>query len=193
MRKISILLVAASLALVSCSSGGSKAPRNLDNACSIKKQKKSWFKDLNRVERKWGVPKSIILATVYQESKFDADARTPYRWSLGVIPMGRASSAYGYSQALDGTWDWYKKDTGRRGAKRNDFGDSVDFIGWYFNQTLEKNGVSKSNAYAQYLNYHDGHAGYRRGTYRSKAWLIDVARSVETRSILYQNQLNRCS
>ena len=41
------------------------------------------------------------------------------------------SSAYGYAQALEGTWDDYRKDTGRRGADRDDFADSSDFIGWY--------------------------------------------------------------
>lgn len=193
MKKIAIILVAASIVLTSCSGGGSNVPRNLDNACSIKKQRKSWYKDMVRAERRWGVPVPVMMATIYQESKFDAKARTPYKWALKVIPMGRQSSAYGYAQALDGTWDWYRKETGKRGAKRDRFGDAVDFMGWYMNESNKRNGISKHDAYNQYLAYHDGHTGFKRGTYRRKAWLVRVAGSVQDRAILYSSQLSRCS
>ena len=33
------------------------------------------------------------------------------RYFLGIIPLGRESSAFGYAQALDGTWTDYKKAT----------------------------------------------------------------------------------
>ena len=127
-----LLPLFALLLLVSCGSGDrDNPPRNLDDACSMKSQKSSWFKDLERVERKYQIPKASLLAMMYQESKFVANARTPQKYTLGVIPTGRVSSAYGYAQALDGTWDWYKDETGKRSAKRNDFGDAVDFMGWY--------------------------------------------------------------
>jgi hypothetical protein len=106
--------------------------------------------------------------------------------------MGRQSSAYGYAQALDGTWDWYRKETGKRGAKRDRFGDAVDFMGWYMNESNKRNGIAKNDAYNQYLAYHDGHTGFRRGTYRRKAWLVRVAGSVQDRAILYSSQLSRC-
>jgi len=156
MKKLALILVAAGFVITSCSGGGKDAPRNLDNACSIKKQRKSWFKELERTERKWGVPVPVMMATIYQESKFKGDARTPYKWKAKVIPMGRQSSAYGFAQALDATWDEYRKDQGRRGAKRN------------------------------------GHAGFRRGTYRRKAWLVRVAGTVQSRAIMYDSQLARC-
>ena len=61
------------------------------------------------------------MATIYTESSFRHNAKPPRKWYLGFIPGKRASSAYGYSQALDGTWDRYQKETGRWGASRTDF------------------------------------------------------------------------
>jgi len=177
MKKLALILVAAGFVITSCSGGGKDAPRNLDNACSIKKQRKSWFKELERTERKWGVPVPVMMATIYQESKFKGDARTPYKWKAKVIPMA---------------WDEYRKDQGRRGAKRNDFGDAVDFMGWYMDLSNQRNGIAKNDAYNQYLAYHDGHAGFRRGTYRRKAWLVRVAGTVQSRAIMYDSQLARC-
>ncbi|HGG05388.1 MAG TPA: lytic transglycosylase, partial [Aliiroseovarius sp.] len=120
------------------------------------------------------------------------DARTPFRFVLGVIPMGRQSSAYGFSQALDGTWDSYRKATGRRSAKRNKIRDASDFMGWYMNESLEKNGISLSDAKNQYLAYHEGRTGYARGSYKRKSWLLRVAEEVDTRAITYDQQLRNC-
>ena len=78
------------------------------------------------------------------------------------------SGAYGYTQALDGTWRWYQKDQQRFGASRSDFADAIDFIGWYNHKTQRKNGVPLSNTYALYLAYHEGHGGYRRKTYKNR-------------------------
>ena len=143
-------------------------------------------------ERKWGVPMHVQMATIYQESKFVGNARTPYRYVLGVLPMGRQSSAYGYAQALDATWKWYKRDTRRASAKRDNIRDAADFMGWYMNQTKERNGVALTDARNQYLAYHDGHTGFARGTYRRKSWLMRVAGEVETRSQMYKQQLEDC-
>ena len=93
------------LIVASCGGGSGSPPRNLDNACSIIKQRPEYLKAFRATERKWGVPMHVQMATIYQESRFRSDARTPHRFALGVIPLGRQSSAYGYSQALDGTWD----------------------------------------------------------------------------------------
>tara|TARA_R110002096_G_scaffold113077_7_gene246053 strand:+ start:3369 stop:3953 length:585 start_codon:yes stop_codon:yes gene_type:complete len=192
MTKPILILVAASFVLISCSTGGTKAPRNLDNACSIKDQRASWYKDMVRVERRWGVPVPVMMATIYQESKFEGKARTPYQWKANVIPMGRQSSAYGFAQAIDGTWDWYRDETGNRRAKRDRFSDAVDFMGWYMNESNKRVGIAKSDAYNQYLAYHDGQTGFRRGTYRKKAWLMRVAGSVSDRAVMYSAQLASC-
>ncbi|MBL4751574.1 MAG: transglycosylase SLT domain-containing protein [Amylibacter sp.] len=186
------LFLISTMILVSCSGSGKGPPRNLDNACSMKSQRLGWFKEMDKAERKWGVPTAVLLAAIYQESKFNPEARTPYRYALGVIPMGRQSSAYGYSQALDATWGEYKRAEGGFGAKRNNFADAVDFMGWYMDASERRNGISKYDMYNQYLAYHDGHTGYARGTYRKKAWLMRIAGEVEARAIMYQNQLRTC-
>lgn len=185
------LLLALVLVLAGCG-GGKHPPRNLDNACSIIDQRPQYLRALERTERRWGVPVHVQMAVIYQESKFDGDARTPYRFALGVIPMGRQSSAYGYSQALDGTWDEYKRETGRWRARRDDIDDATDFMGWYMNRTHEKLGIRLDDARNQYLAYHEGHTGYSRGSYRSKGWLVNVANSVGARSQTYKTQLERC-
>ncbi|MEO0830681.1 MAG: lytic transglycosylase [Pseudomonadota bacterium] len=178
--------------LVGCSGGGGKSPRNLDNACSIVSQRPEYLEAFRQTERKWGVPVAVQMATIYQESKFISDARTPYQWSLGVIPMGRMSSAYGYSQALDGTWEEYQEETRRPRAKRDSIDDATDFMGWYMTLTQERNGISLGDARNQYLAYHDGHTGYARGSYRSKPWLMRIAGEIEARAALYDTQLKSC-
>ncbi|PLS22669.1 transglycosylase SLT domain-containing protein [Neptunicoccus cionae] len=189
--KYSTILIAI-LILTACSGGRSDPPRNLDNACSILDEKRGWSRDLKKVERKYGVPGEVILATIYHESHFKSHARTPRKFTLGVIPMGRQSSAYGFAQAIDGTWDWYKRATGNRGAKRHNFDDAVDFMGWYMNESTKRNGIAKTDAYNQYLAYHQGHTGYKRGSYRNQQWLLNVAAKVQARAILYGAQLNTC-
>ncbi|MEE9427533.1 MAG: lytic transglycosylase [Paracoccaceae bacterium] len=178
--------------VTACGSANYSAPRNLDNACSIVNQRPAYLKAMKRSERKWGIPVHVQMATIFQESKFIGNARTPYQYALGIIPMGRQSSAYGFSQALDGTWDEYRSDTGNRGARRDDIAASTDFIGWYMAESSDELGISLSDASSQYLAYHEGRAGFARGSYRSKAWLRRIANAVDARSDTYQQQLQAC-
>ncbi len=180
------------LILAACGGGGGNPPRNLDDACSIAKQRPKYMKAFKQTERRWGVPVHVQMSTIYYESRFDADARTPHRYALGVIPMGRQSSAYGYAQALDGTWDDYRKSAGRRFAKRDNIKDASDFIGWYMNKSRSKNGIPLDDARNQYLAYHEGHAGYARGSHKSKSWLLRTAANVEARALMYEGQLRTC-
>jgi len=180
------------LLVASCGGGQSSAPRDLDNACTILKQRPEFYKAFRKVERKWGVPIHVQMATIYQESKFVADARTPFKYVLGVIPMGRQSSAYGYSQALDATWDEYRRAENRRTAKRDRIRDASDFMGWYMTQSKDRNGIPLSDARNQYLAYHEGHTGYSRQTYNRKAWLVAVAGKVDSRSAMYREQISSC-
>jgi hypothetical protein len=186
-RALALLLL-----LAACGGGYNSQPRNLDNACSIVRERPEYLKAFKATERRWGVPVHVQMATIYQESKFVGDAKTPYRYALGIIPMGRMSSAYGYSQALDGTWDEYRKETGRWSAKRDRMRDASDFMGWYMTRTRERNGIAMSDARNQYLAYHEGHTGYSRGSYNAKSWLVRVAGEVDRRAGMYQSQLATC-
>lgn len=172
--------------------GGKEPPRDLDNACSIVSQRPAYLRAMKASQKKWGVPVPVQMATIHQESKFDSDARTPHQYALGVIPMGRQSSAFGYAQALDGTWEEYQRTAGRRNAKRDNIKDATDFMGWYMNQTTNQLGISKSDARNQYLAYHEGRSGYARGSYRSKSWLVNVSNSVAARAVVYDRQLKAC-
>jgi len=189
-RPIRALLL---LLLVSgCGSAEFSAPRDLDNACSIVSQRPNYLNAMRRTEQRWGVPVPVQMATIYQESKFIGNARTPRKFTLGIIPMGRVSSAYGYSQALDGTWDEYKAKTGSWRAKRDDIDDATDFMGWYMAETQATLGISTADARNQYLAYHEGRTGYRRGSYNQKQWLMRVAGEVAQRATVYEAQLVSC-
>jgi hypothetical protein len=186
--RASILL----MLLASCGGGNYSAPRNLDNACAIVAERPQYFRAMKDTERRWGIPVHVQMATFHQESKFIGNARTPHRYALGVIPMGRQSSAYGYSQALDGTWEEYEEDQRRFGARRDRIDDAADFMGWYMDQSTEKLGISKWDAQAQYLAYHEGRTGYANQTYLGKPWLMDVSARVAERSEMYRAQLASC-
>lgn len=185
-------MVATLLLLAACSSSLGP-PRNITNACAIAQDRPSWIRAARATERKWGVPAHVMLATMWRESRFVPDARTPRKYALWVIPVGRVSSAYGYAQAIDGTWSWYRQSTGNRFAQRDDFNDAADFIGWYMNQTRDKNGIALTDAYNQYLAYHEGHAGYKRGSYRSKRFLLNAASEVRNMAANYERQLESCT
>ena len=147
---------------------------------------------MKSAERKWGIPLHVQMAAIHQESKFIGDARTPHQYALGIIPIGRQSSAFGYSQALDGTWEEYLKETGKRRARRDDIRDATDFMGWYMHGSTQRLGISKQDAASQYLAYHEGRTGFANGSYRAKSWLMAVAGRVQARAEMYQVQLISC-
>lgn len=168
------------------------APRNLDDACSILQQRPHFHRAFKSTEKRWGVPVNVQMAIIHQESRFRSNAKTPMRYFLGIIPRGRQSSAYGYAQALDGTWNEYKQSTGRFVVRRSNISDATDFMGWYMAETKRRNRISLSNAKNQYLAYHEGQTGYARGSYRKKSWLLKVANKVDRRSAMYRRQLKGC-
>lgn len=180
--------------LASCGGGSSSysAPRQLDDACAIVRERPQYLRAMRVTERRWGIPVHVQMATIYQESKFIGNARTPHTFALGVIPMGRQSTAYGYSQALNGTWEEYQASAGGRRAKRDDIGDATDFMGWYMDQSTQSLGIAKTDAEAQYLAYHEGRTGYANQTYLAKPWLVEVAARVGERSETYRQQLEYC-
>lgn len=186
------LALCAALVLGSCASTPEGPPSNVENACAILSERPDWGRALDRAAVRWGAPPHVAMAIMWKESSFQPEARTSRTYALGVIPTGRRSSAYGFAQAIDGTWDWYRESTGNSGAERNDFDDAADFVGWYMNRTARVNGIAMDDAFNQYLAYHEGHAGWRRGNHRQKPWLQRVAREVTRKAEDYERHIAAC-
>lgn len=180
------------LFLASCGGGNFTAPRHMDDACAVIQQRPQYLAAMKVTQRRWGVPISVQMAVLYQESKFIGNARTPHQFALGVIPLGRQSSAYGYAQALDSTWDDYRSEQHRSNARRDNIRDATDFMGWYIDGTTQRLGIAKTDAESQYLAYHEGRNGYANQSYKSKRWLVDVAQRVGNRADMYRSQLATC-
>ena len=183
------LIGVSALILAGCASAPPASPENI---CHIFEEKEDWYHAAADARDKWGVPIHVPMAMMYQESSFKHDAIPPRDYLLGFIPWGRVSSAYGYSQAKTMTWEDYQRETGNGWASRSDFEDAIDFMGWFISKTYKINGVSKWDAYAQYLNYHEGWGGYQRKTYLQKPWLVRTSKTVKQRSLRYAAQLKTC-
>jgi len=186
------LRLSAFILLAACAGSGHAPPSDLNNACTIVRERPSYLKAMKATQKKWGVPVATQMAVIYQESKYDSDARTPLRFVLGVIPMGRQSSAFGYAQALDATWKEYKRAERRPSARRDRFKDASDFMGWYFTNSAEKNGIPLNDTRNQYLAYHEGNTGFARASYRRKPWLMRIADELSERANMYHQQLIAC-
>lgn len=181
----------AAAALSGCAADNSR-PSNVENACAIFEDRPHWAEAAKKAERKWGAPVPVSMAIIWKESSFNQDAAPEMEYAMGIIPVGRRSSAYGFSQAIDGTWDWYVSETGNSGADREDFDDAADFVGWYMARSQRVNGISMQDAFNQYLAYHEGHAGWRRGSWRQKGWLTRAAGQVKWKADEYSRQLQAC-
>jgi hypothetical protein len=167
-------------------------PRNLENICTIFDDRHDWYRAARKSEERWGTPTHVQMAIVRQESSFRYNAKPPRTKLLGFIPWKRPSDAYGYAQALDNTWIRYQNDTGRKFADRDDFDDAIDFVGWYTNLSNQSEGISKWDPYNQYLAYHEGQSGWRRGSYTQKGWLKQSAMRVDNRARDWWVQLQDC-
>ena len=184
-----LVVLCSVLTLKGCAS---QPPAQQDNLCSIFAEHPRWFKAAAKSERRWGVPVAVQMAFVQRESSFSARARPPRKKLFGVVPWKRPSTAYGYAQATNGTWDAYQRATRSPFADRNKFSDAVDFIGWYNTVSHKKLGIAKTNAEHLYLAYHEGQGGYANGSFRRKPEVQRYANSVAQRATHYQTQLNGC-
>jgi hypothetical protein len=158
--------------------GFSKPPKNTENICKIFQNNPTWYWKAKHAENKWGVPVAVQMAIINQESHFNAEAKAH-------------SSAYGFSQALRGTWARYQHSTKSK-ARRNEFAAATDFIGWYVHMTKRHLGISPKNTYALYLAYHEGLGGYRSHSYIRKPMIMRVAKNVNKKASIYQSQLLVC-
>ena len=186
--KIQLLYFLIFSLLVSCSS----IPKNTQNACSIFSERYLWYKHAKNSSEKYGVPVHLILAFVNKESGFNRWAKPERTKLFKIIPYKRPSSSFGYSQAIDKTWDQYKNETNNMLALRSRFKDSVMFIGWYINKTHQMNKIPLNDSYRQYLNYYLGWGNYANKTYQTDKKAILFAKSVQKQSNIYRNQLIKC-
>lgn len=181
------------LALAGC---GSTPPTAINDVCSVFAQRdgflRDWHADAKRTERKYGIPVPVLMATMRVESGFDGDAKPPRRKLVGFVPWKRPSTAYGYSQALNGTWAQYQKETRSPMARRTNFSDSVDFVGWYYSKTVEKYGVRPDDAYSLYLSYRYGWTGFSRGSWQNDAGALKSASRTASIAESYSAQLRGC-
>lgn len=177
------------LALASCATA---PPTRVDDACALFEEKPDWYEATLETEKRWGTPVQVQLAIIRAESSFKHDAKPPHDTFVGIPMWWRVSSAYGYAQAKDETWDGYRKATGNGWASRTNFTDASDFVGWYTDQTQKRLGISKWDTYNQYLAYHEGQGGYSRKTYANKGWLMRTARKVDGWARNYGGQLRAC-
>ena len=171
--------------------GCSSIPSNTANSCSIFNERYLWYKYAKKTEQKWGTPIYIQLAIIKMESDFDWLAKPARQKIFKVIPYKRPSSSFGYSQAVKGTWEQYKKETGNKLATRIRFKDSVDFIGWYTSKSETILKISKQDAFKQYLAYHEGWGNFKH--YKKNKKVIGLAKKVEKQSNIYKKQLLSCS
>lgn len=185
--------IAVLLALAGCAS----PPSQINNVCAVFQQRDGWFDNwyvaAKQTEREYGVPVPILMATIRKESGYSARAKPPRTKLLGFIPWKRPSSAYGFSQALDGTWAQYKRETGKYGADRNDFADAVNFVGWYHSKSNRMNGIELNDAYHLYLAYYFGHTAFSRGDWKTNAGMQQVARSTTKMANDYAAQMRACN
>ena len=168
----------------------SSIPKNTQNSCAIFEERYLWYKYAKASYKKWGAPIYIQLAFIKKESDFNWLAKPPRVKLFKIIPFKRPSSSFGYSQAVEKTWQQYKRETGKKLATRARFKDSVDFIGWYVNKTTALLKIPKNDAYRQYLAYYKGWGDYKNYSKDKKA--IIYARSVKETANKYRKQLTLC-
>jgi len=174
--------------LTSCSS----IPKYPENACKIFGQNYLWYKSAKKSSETYGAPISMILAFVNKESSFNRWAKPKRTKLFKIIPYKRPSSSFGYSQAVNKTWELYKKETNSPLALRNRFKDSAMFIGWYIKKTNQINNISLNDAYNQYLNYYLGWGNYSKKVYKTDKKSIIFAKKVSQQSKIYKRQLKEC-
>lgn len=187
------LIISALLSLLAGCSTTPPPQETHDNMCKIIGHDDVWAKAANNSFKRWGTPPHILLAIVHQESRFKPHAQPPRPYALGMVPLPRTSTAYGYAQAKDEAWYDYQKSTGKWTASRSNIDDALDFIGWYNHQSFTRLKIPRNDTFKLYLAYHEGHGGYSRMTYLKKEWLVNVAKKVSNKAREYQQQSKNCS
>lgn len=167
---------------------GESKPKNVDNICAIFNEKNRWIEPAQQSYNKWGIPVELMMAIIRHESSFRSQARPLDKKG------NRVSSAYGYSQAIDGTWDIYKKENDKPRADRTKFSDAIDFVGWYSSKSISKGeNISPFDVNALYVFYHDGWGALPEdGSRKLKPEVLKVAAKIYQQTLTYHRQLKDC-
>lgn len=173
-------------------SGESKSTRFSNNACKMLKENPDWYVSLKASEEKWNTPIHIQLGMIRQESAFKHDAKPKRENKWHEFGSNYDSTAKGYSQAINGTWEHYLKSTKGVLKSRSSFRDATDFIGWYNSKSNINNRISLNDPKHLYLAYHEGWTGYRLKTHEKKSFLVRSTSNVVIWSDKYKAQLNNC-
>lgn len=158
--------------------------------CRVVQSNWGWSYSINKAAKRYDISPGLLLSIIYHESGFQPRVRPkPYK-ILGFIPW-QMSTAYGYGQIKNETWEWYKSHNPGWFQSRTNFTDTLDFIGWYYQLFLKK---AKTDYLHRdfYLAYHEGLGGYERGTYHNNKWLMNKANQVALRAELYDEALREC-
>ena len=167
-------------------------PKYTNDACKIFGEKYLWYKYSKKSADTYGAPINIILAFISKESGFNRWAKPKRNRIFKIIPYKRPSTSFGYSQAVNKTWELYKSETNNSLALRSRFKDSVMFIGWYMKKTNKINKIPFNDPYRQYLNYYLGWGNYAKKVYKTDKKAIIYAKAVEKQSKIYKSQLRQC-
>jgi len=187
--QIASLLFSLVFLLSGCIASPPKAP---EDVCAIFKEKRHWYRAAQRARDRWKTPVGITMSFIYQESGFRGNSKPERARILWILPSWkRISTARGYAQAIDSTWEQYRGDVGGFPIREN-FKDAVDFVSWYNYQSQRVLGISRIDAKSLYLAYHEGWRGYEEKTYLSKPWLMNAANRVDERARRYQTQYIQC-
>lgn len=179
-----IVVFIMTIFLTSCSREPNLDNVDITNACQILSKQIEWKNSLKITSEKYGIPPSLVMAVIYQESKFKATAKNPQ------------SSAYGYAQVIDSTWKNYEKQEGGS-QSRSDFLNSTNFIGWYLSKLKYKLNLNWSDQKKLYIAYLLGEHGYHKyylsGSKNKRIIEIEkIAKGVASLSVQYKDQMLKC-
>ncbi|WP_150464310.1 transglycosylase SLT domain-containing protein [Francisella sp. XLW-1] len=179
-----VVIIVAAAVFFSSNSSDVQVDANM-GACEILDQNPNWKLSLKKAQDKYNLSPAFAMGLIYQESRFDAEAKSSY------------STAYGYAQAINSTWQHFQEEV-KQNAKRNNFDDSVQFIGWYMAQLSKSLKLKMSDSENLYMAYMLGATGYKRykaGTFKNKAKIEEdknIANKVKAYTNLYKSQLKDC-
>ena len=78
---VRVILATLLLSLVGCAT---TPPNNVNDICSIFRQKKGWYDAAADSRDKWGSSIAIMMSMMHQESTFQAKAKPPRKKIFGL-------------------------------------------------------------------------------------------------------------